>query len=287
MRSSTQRRAPFALCSYWPCAGALCALTILSSSPLWAQTACSPVIGVVVDATSALIPGAEVKVDGKVMHRSGPDGRFLFDCVAAGQHTFSVSSADFAPSTRRVTTPHAGDLIFHLVAASEASITVEADEDAAQVQAPGGTNGLIVSGKQLQALADDPDDLLREIQQLAAASGGSPSHTTLSVDGFQDDAKLPPKDSIAYINVSPDLFSAEFREPPFGGGRVEVYTKPGAKAFHGALFTTNSSSWMNARDPFTTDSGTIGKQRYGFDSVGADPQAWLELFVVAGTSQYR
>ena len=154
------------------------------------------------------------------------------------------------------------------MASAEASITVNAEEDDQQVKAPGGGNGLVVAGKQLQALADDPDDLLRQLQQLSAASGGSPGNATISVDGFQDSATLPPKDSIAFINVSPDLFSAEYREPPFGGGRVEVYTKPGAKAFHGALFTTNSSSWMNARDPFTTTQGTIGKQRYGFDLSG-------------------
>ena len=66
---------------------------------------------------------------------------------------------------------------------------------------------------------------------------------------------MPPKDSIAYIKVNPDLFSAEYREPPFDGGRIEVYTKPGAKAYHGALFGTDSSPWMNARDPFAVSKG--------------------------------
>ena len=145
------------------------------------------------------------------------------------------------------------------------------DVNAAEVTAPdtqatGASQTL--SGKQLQSLADDPDDLQRELQQLGAASGGSPANTTIAVDGFQDTSKLPPKSSIAYIKVNPDMYSAEYREPPFNGGRVEVYTKPGQSAFHGALFTTNSSSWMNARDPFSTSRGSLGKQRYGFELTG-------------------
>jgi hypothetical protein len=103
---------------------------------------------------------------------------------------------------------------------------------------------------------------------MAAASGGNPGNTTISVDGFQDSSTLPPKSSIAYIKVNPDLFSAEYREPPFDGGRVEVYTKPGQKVYHGALFATNGSSWMNARDPFSASKAPLGKQRYGFELTG-------------------
>ncbi len=108
----------------------------------------------------------------------------------------------------------------------------------------------------------------RELQQMAGALGGNPANVTISVDGFQDGSKLPPKSSIAYIKVNPDQFSAEYREPPFDGARVEVYTKPGQKAYHGALFLTNGSPWENARDPFSTSRAAIGKQRYGFELTG-------------------
>ena len=223
--------------------------------------------GQVVDSTGALVPGADVTLDGGAKVQSGPDGRFIYRCVARGKHTVTVARDGFAPLSANVMLPKPDDLLLRLMAGAQTTVEVQADDDL-QVPTTGGTNGLVVSGKQLQALADDPDDLLREIQQLAAASGGSPGNTTISVDGFQDSAQLPPKDSIAYVQVAPDLFSAEYREPPYGGGRVEVYTKPGAKNFHGALFGTNSSSFMNARDPFTQTTGTIGKQRYGFDFSG-------------------
>ena len=235
----------------------------------YAQTCTGETVtGVVRDSTAALLPGAKISLDGGTPHSAGADAHFSFLCVANGKHALTASSPGFAPTVLHVTVPHAAEIAFQLVPSTEASITVDADDADMQVPSPGGTNGLAIAGKQLQSLADDPDDLLRELQQLAAASGGNPSGATISVDGFQDTAQLPPKDSIAYINVAPDMFSAEYREPPFGGGRVEVYTKPGAKAFHGSLFGTNSSSWMNARDPFTTTTGTVGKQRYGFDLSG-------------------
>ena len=146
--------------------------------------------------------------------------------------------------------------------------TVDVTEETAEVSPTSAGPTQTISGKRLQSLADDPDELLQQLQQMAAASGGNPSSTTISVDGFQDSTHLPPKDSIAYIKVNPDLFSAEYREPPFDGGRVEVYTKPGAKAYHGALFGTDSSSWMNARDPFAVSKGSLGRQRFGFELTG-------------------
>ncbi len=245
------------------------ALAPIASSAAFAQTcAGAPITGIVRDITGALIPGASLSLDDSKTLTSGPDGRFRFPCVTSGPHTLTATFADFAAVTLKLTAPRAGDLVFKLVPSSQVSITVDAEQDDMQTAPPGGGNAIVISGKRLQSLADDPDDLLRQLQQLSAASGGSPGRATISVDGFQDDAKLPPKDSIAFINVSPDLFSAEYREPPFGGGRVEVYTKPGAKNFHGSLFTTNSSSWMNASDPFTTATGSLGKQRYGFDLSG-------------------
>ncbi|WP_263410488.1 TonB-dependent receptor [Terriglobus tenax] len=246
----------------------LLTLALAPLSSLAQAAPCTNLTGVVADATAAVIPGAAITLDGSVTRTSGQDGRFVLPCVARGSHQLAISYSGFATVTVQVTAPHAGDLSVRLVAADQTTVTVNADDNEMQVQSPGGANGLTIAGNQLQALADDPDDLLRQLQQMAAAAGGSPSRTTISVDGFQDDAKLPPKSSIAFINVSPDLFSAEYREPPFGGGRVEVYTKPGAKNFHGALYTTNSSSWMNARNPFTVTSGTTGKQRYGFDLSG-------------------
>ncbi len=238
-----------------------------------AQSACrltraTALSGTVRDSTQALIPGASVSVDGGAPVLSGADGRFRLPCLPSGKHQLSVEAPGFEPIARAVTTPSPGDVVLLLQPGSvSTNVTVNADEGVAPD--PNGAGPTMrLEGQQLQSLADDPDDLLRELQQMAAAAGGNPANVTISVDGFGDSSKLPPKSSIAYIEVNPDLFSSEYREPPFGGGQVNVYTKPGKSAYHGALFTTNGSSWENARDPFSTSKGAVGKQRYGFEFTG-------------------
>ena len=243
------------------------------------QAACSsaPLSGTVQDSTGAVIPGATVQLDGGPngalggtkgsSATSGSDGRFVFPCVSAAPHQLSVTVPGFAPFQQALAAKPAGDLHLTLVPADAVTVNVQADSPDME-PILGGLNGTTLSGSQLNTLADDPDDLQRELQQLAAAAGGPPSGTVISVDGFQDDSPLPPKSSIARVEVNPDLFSAENRQPPWEGGHIQIYTKPGAEHYHGSLFTTNSSSFENARDPFSDAPAAIGKQRYGFTLNG-------------------
>lgn len=248
-------------------------LSCFSTAPTFAQTDCkgdqrATLAGTVRDSTQAFIPGANLRLEDGRTTTSGSDGHFRFPCVAAGKHRLSASAEGFAVHDVPLVAPHPGEIALILEPDSvRTDVQVNAEEGNAVDPAASGATETI-SGKQLQSLADDPDDLLRELQQYGSVSGGSPSNVTIAVDGFQGSSKLPPKSSIAYIKVNPDLFSSEYREPPFGGGRVEVYTKPGQSAFHGALFATNGSPWENARDPFSTSRAAIGKQRYGFEFTG-------------------
>ena len=240
----------------------------LALTHVHAQTSCkgTALTGTVRDSTQALVPGATLTLDGSLTETSGPDGRFRFACVGDGDHRLAAGAEGFAKRDIAVRAPRIASLDVLLdPAAVETQVNVSGDLDMAESATSSGPTSTL-GGKELQQLADDPDDLLRELQQLAAASGGA--NTTIAVDGFQGESSLPPKSSIAYIKVNPDLFSAEYREPPFDGGRVEIYTKPGQKAYHGALFATNGSPWENARDPFSTSKAALGKQRYGFELNG-------------------
>ena len=249
---------------------AAAAFAALALPHAFAETVCqgSPLSGTVLDATQALVPGATVVLDGRQPVVSRADGEFEFACVTNGKHRLTASADGFAPLDEPVAVPHAGDVKLVLKLKDvETQVDVSGEGGAAKNASVSGPTQTI-AGDRLQSLADDPDDLKRELQQLAAVGGGSPTSTTFSVDGFQGASALPPKSSIAYIEVNPDQFSAQYREPPFDGARVEVYTKPGQKTYHGALFATNGSPWENARDPFSTSSEAIGKQRYGFELEG-------------------
>jgi hypothetical protein len=249
---------------------AAAAIAALALPYAHAQTACSgsTLSGTVRDTTQALVPGATVVLDGRRQVVSRPDGGFQFACVSDGKHRLRASAQGFAPLEEAMAAPHAGEirLVLKLQDVQTQVDVSGAGGVATNASASGPTQ--TIAGDRLQSLADDPDDLKRELQQLAAVGGGSPVNTTISVDGFQGASALPPKSSIAYIEVNPDQFSAQYREPPFDGARVEIYTKPGQKTYHGAVFATNGSPWENARDPFSVSSAPIGKQRYGFELTG-------------------
>jgi Carboxypeptidase regulatory-like domain len=249
---------------------AAAAVAALAIPHALAQTACtgSTLSGTVRDVTEALVPGATVVLDGRRQVVSRADGGFQFACVSDGKHRLRASAQGFAALEEATGVPHVGEI--RLVLKLE-DVQTQVDVSGANGVATNASSAgptQTIAGDRLQALADDPDDLKRELQQLASVGGGSPASTTISVDGFQGASALPPKSSIAYIEVNPDQFSAQYREPPFGGARVEIYTKPGQKTYHGALFATNGSPWENARDPFSVSSAPIGKQRYGFELTG-------------------
>jgi hypothetical protein len=250
---------------------AIAACTVLLCLNLSAQTPCSgsKVAGIIRDSTGAIIPGASVTLDGGETTQSGDAGQFRFACATAGQHDLRVNATSFAAKDMKVRVPQPKAELLVILQPEDVTTSVNVGEDSGTgVDAAANGTSQTISGSQLSTLADDPDDLKRELQQLAATSGGLAANTTITVDGFQSSSPLPPKSSIAYIKVNPDLFSAEYRQPPFDGGRVEVYTRPGQSTFHGAIFTTNGSPWENARDPFSTSRAALGKQRYGFELNG-------------------
>jgi hypothetical protein len=250
---------------------ALAACSVALCLNLSAQTPCSgsKVTGIVRDSTGAIIPGASITLDGGEPAQSGDGGQFQFSCATTGQHDLRVTAPSFAAKEIKIRVPQPKAELTVVLQPEDVATSVNVGEDSGtEVNAAASGDSQTISGDQLSTLADDPDDLKRELEQLAATSGGLAANTTITVDGFQSSSPLPPKSSIAYIKVNPDLYSAEYRQPPFDGGRVEVYTKPGQSHFHGAIFTTNGSPWMNARDPFSTSKAALGKQRYGFELNG-------------------
>ena len=103
---------------------------------------------------------------------------------------------------------------------------------------------------------------------MAAGGGGVPGGAIITVNGFQNGSPLPPKASIAEIRINPDPFSSQYERAPWIAPNIEITTKPGAKAFHGALFFVESDSPWNATDPFSVTATPASKQRYGFELSG-------------------
>lgn len=226
--------------------------------------------GAVRDPSGAVIVGAKVVLEAATPLNTLTDvrGRFSFDCVSSGAHTLRISADGFA--TQEVKARHDGDLSIKLaIKTATQDITVSGDEDNnASLDADHGSGTRLLTQKDLAGMADDPDELRRQLQVLAASGGSAPGQAVVAVDGFDNDIGIPTKSAIASIRVNPDLFSAEYDKPPYQGARIEVFTKPG-DTFHGSLFASESNAVINANDPLTPAGSTpASKADYGFEFGG-------------------
>jgi len=242
-------------------------IILLLPSRIYAQNPCPNglrVEGTVTDPTGAIIPGANVKAAGTAV-TTDATGHYVLACVAA-KAVISAQANGFANSSVRVPSQSAGKIQLNIqlaLAAVQTDVQVSGDSDNDT-----GGDTTTLNTKAVQALADDPDDFLRQLQVLASEAGGDPTQSVIMVDGFQNPSALPPKSSIASIHINPDLFSAKYRTPPFFGGVIELTTKPGADAFHGAVFFTDSDGAFNATNPFSVTATPAGRRRYGFELSG-------------------
>ena len=124
-------------------------------------------------------------------------------------------------------------------------------------------SSLVISGKELDSLSDDPDELQSELSELAGPSAG-PNGGQIYIDGFTG-GQLPPKSSILEIRVNQNPFSAEYDR--LGYGRVDITTKPGASQFHGQGFVSGNTVSFNTRNPFVSQEPDYHSQFYN-GSIG-------------------
>jgi hypothetical protein len=249
------------------------AVAAIAIIPLYtsAQQACPSggrIEGTVSDPTGAVIPGAQIRTNGGKGVVSDSLGRYTISCAPIGSISVHAEMHDF----------EAKDLNVHVRANTttrlDIQLAVSSVQQQVQVSAdtnsdPGRGVGVTALGThEIEQLADDPDDLARQLQALAASGGGMPGSAIITVDGFQNASALPPKSSIASITINPDMFSPQYEAAPYLGGRVEILTKPGIGTLHGALFFTDSDGSFNATDPFSVAGTPASKQRYGFQLSG-------------------
>src|SRR5216117_372719 len=140
---------------------------------------------------------------------------------------------------------------------------VEVSDSSTRVDVDPSNNAgtVVMKGKDLEALSDDPDELQSELQALAGPSAG-PNGGQIYIDGFTA-GQLPPKSSIREIRLNQNPFSAEYDK--LGYGRIEVLTKPGTDQWHGQLFLTATTAGFNARNPF--EHLPAGEEPPGYEST--------------------
>jgi len=213
--------------------------------------------GTVADPTGAVIPGATVTLTpagaaaGKaIVVQSQSDGTYTALNVPAGTYSETVTIAGFASFVKLGVKLTAGQALTLDVkmAIQEQSQQVNVTTDAATLSVDPDSNAssTVISGKDLDALSDDPDELSDELTALAGPSAG-PNGGQIYVDGFTG-GQLPPKSSIREIRVNQNPFSAQYDK--LGYGRVEVFTKPGTDKYHGNFQVNGNANFFNTSNPF-------------------------------------
>jgi hypothetical protein len=247
------------------CANLAVAQTSAGSGSLRGQVT-DPSGAAIANANVVLVPASASSKP--IKGQANGQGQYEFNALPAGHYTLNVVAPGFTAYKNDSVVIALGQPL-----SLNVPMTIEVEEEKVQVSDntptldvnPANNAGAIVlSGKELEALPDDPDELLTDLQALAGPSAG-PNGGQLYIDGFTA-GQLPPKSSIREIRINQNPFSAEFDK--LGYGRIEVFTKPGTDKYHGQLFISGNDSAFNSPNPFgganqpaydsTQFSGNIG-----------------------------
>lgn len=219
------------------------------------QPAAGTLHGHVTDQTGALIPGAALTVTpahGKAVAHVTADAQGAFEVrnLAPGDYIIDVKFNGFAPFTSKPISLSGGQVkrvdIAMAIEVAQQNVVVSDDTASVSVEAGANANSVVIKGKDLDALSDDPDELQNELSALAGPSAG-PNGGQIYIDGFTG-GQLPPKSAIREIRINQNPFSAEFDR--LGYGRIEILTKPGTDKLHGRAFMQGNDSGLNTGSPY-------------------------------------
>jgi len=225
--------------------------------------------GLVTDPDGALIPGATVTLTGNgpaVKATSGADGSYSA-AVTPGTYTVTFTMPGFATySATGIAIGAANGMTLNAklqIGVQSQVVTVTSDSVQLSVDPDSNQSAVVLTGKDLDALSDDPDELSDELTALAGPAAG-PNGGQIYVDGFTG-GQLPPKSSIREIRINQNPFSAEYDQ--LGYGRVEVFTKPGTDKIHGNFQVNGNASQFNSGNPLATGYQPPYHTIFGFGNL--------------------
>ena len=210
--------------------------------------------GTVTDPTGAVIPGASVNIttsDGHTLASAVSDasGAYQTRNLAPGTYIVIVTARGFAPSSSKAITIASGQSkqfdVKLQIQVEKQQVQVNAENMTVDTNPENNANSIVIKGKDLEALSDDPDELQNELQALAGPAAG-PNGGQIYIDGFTG-GQIPPKSSIREIRINQNPFSAEFDR--LGYGRIEIFTKPGTDKLHGQIEARGNTSAFNSQNP--------------------------------------
>ena len=229
-------------------------IVAFAAGAAFAQQGRGTLRGVVTDELGATVVGATVTVtDAAGVEKTAVTneaGAYSFSGLMPGKYFVRVQAPGFAVSDDAEVDITAGGRqtadVTLKVTIEEQRVTIAA-ETPLSTEATNNANQTVITGKDLDALPDDPDELAAALQALAGPSMG-PNGGQIFVDGFGG-GRMPPKESIREIRINQNPFAAENDQP---SGRIDVLTRPGTDKLRGSAFFNFQDESLNSRNPFAT-----------------------------------
>jgi carboxypeptidase family protein len=264
-------------------------LALLPTGRSSGQSGTGALHGQVIDPSGAAVPGATVEVTASggqtSTAKTGKDGGYEVKALAPGKYSVKASAKGFqtyqAPEVQVGAGPSQKQDLPLAIEVKQQKVEVTENATQLDVSPERNAGAIVLSGKDLDALSDDPDQLQSDLDALAGPSIG-PSGGQMYIDGFSA-GQLPPKSSIREVRINQNPFSAEFDK--LGYGRIEIFSKPGTDQLHGQFYVLGNDSAFNSRNPFLGHTTLPGYDTVQFNGNVGGPLSKRASFFLDG--QYR
>lgn len=237
-----------------------------------AQQTTGALKGTVTDQLGSLVVGARVTLRNargvSTTANTNSAGVYEFRRLEAGNYELRIDSPGFSVFEDKAVEIRPRELktldAQLEVAIEEQQVTV--DDRNISTDADNNANAIVLRGRELEALPNDPQALASALQAMAGPidpeAGGQ---AQIKVDGFSN-GQIPPKEAIREVRINNNPFSAENEFPGWNG--IEIFTQPGADKWHGGFSFDFNDESLNSRNPFTTKRAPYQHRGYNFSLSG-------------------
>ena len=238
--------------------------------PASARQAGATLRGQVSDDFGGIIVGATVtavnEAGAERTATTNGEGAFTIPGLAPGRYTVRAVAGGFALFEQEVEVASGArnTLDIKLSVALEREEVTVAAEGGISTGSESNADALVLRGKDLEALPDDPEDLSAALSALAGPSAG-PNGGQIYIDGFTG-GRLPPKEAIREVRINQNPLNAENDQPGFG--RIDILTRPGMDKFRGSANFSFADEALNSRNPFLPARADFQTRNYGFNLSG-------------------
>ena len=250
-------------------------LTLVGTAALASgQTPPPQITGVVVDATDAALPSAEVDLtrDGNVTAsvQTGPGGGFTFPSVPPGRYQLRIVLDGFRPTTADITVgarPPKPLRITLALAEIHEEVTVTNNSPRVSDSAAANADAVTVNQDTLENVPILNDDAIGTLSRFLDSGSLGTGGVALFVNGLPIDSLNVTTSEIQQLKINQDPYSAVYARP--GRGRIDIITKAATATYHGEGTATVRDGHLDARNAFASERPA--EQRLIGDGVFGGP----------------